>query len=109
MTGISQIAIPIPFGLAFWGHTSCVSLTIYFFNVAINAQLVLEAPDGVDVEEYQDQVDATLEAIEAFKEISSETPMIGVSFTKGFFQGFLAAADVDYDEDLVCLLTAIAN
>jgi len=72
----------------------------------INAQLVLEAPEGVDVEEYQDQVDATLEAIEAFKEISSETPLIG---SKGFFQGYLAAADVDYDEDLVELLSAVAS
>jgi hypothetical protein len=75
----------------------------------INAQLVLEAPEGVDVEEYQDQVDATLEALEAFKEISSETPLIHAAFSKGFFQGYLAAADVDYDEDLVRLLSAIVG
>jgi len=105
MTGSSQIAIP--FVVGFLGAHFCVLCSVPLSM--INAQLVLEAPEGVDVEEYQDQVDATLEAIEAYKEISSETPLIGAAFSKGFFQGYLAAADVDYDEDLVCLLTAIAS
>lgn len=74
----------------------------------INAQLVLEAPEGVTAEQYQDQVDATIEAIEAYKEEHGFS-LAGASFKAGFIEGFLAAADVDYDEDLVCLLTAIVG
>lgn len=104
MTGSSQIAIP--FVVGFLGAHFCV--LCFVLTKMINAQLIIEAPEGVDPQEYQDQVDATLEAIEIYKEEHSFS-LAGASFKSGFLQGYLAAADVDYDEDLVELLSAVAS